>query len=156
MRIAVGDVKGGVTILKHTSCTSLRVEKRITIPHSDRIVNIAAHRNIFVTSSADQTVIVWNTNSFQPLTSLKHSHYVFSASISDQFIITTTLDGLFYIFENDSNFSLRNDLRIPESAHMMFKFSTITLLLSLVAMVYLVSFPCRKIPVRVAKYPTKG
>lgn len=99
-RILLGDCDGDFIILKHYRGTAFLAEKSITDAHSDWIYNIAIGQNIFV-----KTAIVWDTNSLQPLATLKNSHCVSSAAINDRFIVTASRDGCLHIFENTPKYS---------------------------------------------------
>lgn len=105
-RLIVGTSIGTLVIVSHENGTKLKVVRRIEEKHSKQIHDITEDSIWVISCSGDRNAIVWDAQTLNLVTTLRHDAPVRAAAISNRRIITACSDGKVYVYKNTSGFPL--------------------------------------------------
>lgn len=113
---AVGSMEGHLLVFTHNRGYNLKETKRVRKAHCGKILTLAYHNDLMVSTSNDWSARLWDARTKKRLAILKHCAPVVGVALSDDHIVTCSYSesdtGELRIFNNENGYALVKILHV--------------------------------------------
>lgn len=112
----VGSTEGHMLFFNHNRGYDLHETKRVRKAHYDKIMSMAVHKDVIVSTSADWSARVWDVATKERFAIFKSCDNVVGVALSDEYIVTCSYSesdtGELRIYRNEGGYELLKILHL--------------------------------------------